>query len=35
MYQQHDRSRLSEWAALLGDELPDDPDEGDDGERRY
>ncbi len=34
MYRQADRSRLTEWAALLGDDLPDDLENGDD-ERRY
>jgi hypothetical protein len=32
MHRRHDRSRLSEWAALLGDDLPDDVEERD-GER--
>ena len=33
MRQRRDRSRLTEWAALLGDDLPDEFDE-DEPERR-
>lgn len=33
MYRQDDRSRLTEWAALLGEELPDERE--DEEERRY
>ncbi len=34
MYRRDDRSRLTEWAALLGEKLPDER-EDDDEERRY
>ncbi len=27
MHQHSDRSRLAEWATLLGEELPDDPED--------